>query len=166
MLSVYFTGNAFEPGPQLYWGLFPRPLQRKHHFTRLFASPLEVCVKTLCFRGVSARGIKGYQGVSRGISCLFIWDYGVSARRPVFCAHMKNHVSRGIRSGEVRAFKILKGHRGFANWKEGGRSGRGWGPQDSRILPRLAPVLLGFGASCLLSCSGLPCSSTSQPSPY
>ena len=26
MLSVNFAGNAFEPGPQLYWGLLPRPL--------------------------------------------------------------------------------------------------------------------------------------------
>ena len=25
MLSVNLTGNALEPGPQLYWGLFPRP---------------------------------------------------------------------------------------------------------------------------------------------
>ena len=133
-------------------------------FHTRFAYILNWCVKTHYFRGASTRGIKGYQGASRGISCLFIWEHGASACLLVFRAHMKNHVSRGIRSGEVRAFKILKGHEGLRTGKRG-RSGWGWGrgAHDSRILRRLARALLGFGVSSLLSCSGLPCSSTNQP---
>ena len=76
---------------------------------------------------------------------------------------MKNHVSRGIRSGEVRAFKILKRHRGFANWKEGALGAGVGGHRILDVLQKLAPILLGFGVSILLSCSGFPCSSTSQP---
>ena len=82
---------------------------------------------TIFPRGIS----QGYQGVSKGIKgyqlpvYMGLWGISPPARFPCVC--VKNHVSRGIRSGEVRAFKILKGHRGFANLAEGaGRGGTGF----------------------------------------
>ena len=86
---------------QTYWNA-----TRTLHFHSHFMVAYNMDVKIRHFRGASARGIKGHQGASQGINCPFHRDSGASARWLLFNAHMKSHVLRYIRSGELGALKF------------------------------------------------------------